>query len=473
MRINDLRARPVTIIGCALAAATLLVAACKDYSQDLLNPENPGLVGSDAVGSPAGAAALRVGAIGRVKLAVNCTSYECLWQEAGIMTDEFKNSDFQNTRQDIDQRSMTTDNPTVGANGGPYVAVTQSRGFIFSAIDAMKKYLPTNNADIAELYSSLAYTELAMAEAFCNGIPLGSTINGNVVVGTPLTNAQVYTIALAHTDTALALLTATDAGTVFIKNMTLILRARILVNQGQYAAAATAVNGIPTSYQYVWTSDPANNSDDNGIWGNISNTARMSVADSFDIVNGAPNTIRNALPFASANDPRVPVKTGQNNTPKIVAEDGSTPMFIQQIWGRDDPLPLASGIDARLYEAEAALQAGDYAGMMNILNTLRAAAPKIGVYQVPAMGPLTNATPTTKDAAATILFRERGFWTFGRGIRLGDLRRLIRQYGRTEDNVFPKGVYFKGGVYGVDVNMPVPDAERVNPNFTGCIDRKA
>ena len=72
-----------------------------------------------------------------------------------------------------------------------------------------------------------------------------------------------------------------------------------------------------------------------------------------------------------------------------------------------------------------------------------------------------------------MFFREKGFWTFGRGQRLGDLRRLIRQYGRTQDNVFPSGVYFKGGVYGSDVNFPVPDGEKINPAFTGCIDRKA
>ena len=159
-------------------------------------------------------------------------------------------------------------------------------------------------------------------------------------------------------------------------------------------------------------------------------------------------------------------------TPKVAAEDGSTPQFVQLIWGRDDPLPVSSGIDARLIEAEAQLQAANYTGMVATLNALRAAAPKIGNYQPTAMTALTT-TPATKDAAATLFFREKGFWTFGRGQRLGDLRRLIRQYGRTEDNVFPKGVYFKGGVYGSDVNMPVPDAEKVNPQFTGCIDRKA
>ena len=53
------------------------------------------------------------------------------------------------------------------------------------------------------------------------------------------------------------------------------------------------------------------------------------------------------------------------------------------------------------------------------------------------------------------------------------LRRLIRQYSRTQDKVFPSGVYFKGGTYGSDVNFPVPDGEKVNPAFQGCMDRKA
>ena len=85
----------------------------------------------------------------------------------------------------------------------------------------------------------------------------------------------------------------------------------------------------------------------------------------------------------------------------------------------------------------------------------------------------TLATPATKDAATSLLFREKAFWTFGRGQRLPDLRRLIRQYGRTEEQVFPSGVFFKGGTYGTDVNFPVPSSEQVNPLFSSCLDRKA
>ena len=50
---------------------------------------------------------------------------------------------------------------------------------------------------------------------------------------------------------------------------------------------------------------------------------------------------------------------------------------------------------------------------------------------------------------------------------------MIRQYKLTADQVLPTGNYYKGGAYGADVNFPVPDVERANPQFAGCIDRSA
>jgi hypothetical protein len=49
----------------------------------------------------------------------------------------------------------------------------------------------------------------------------------------------------------------------------------------------------------------------------------------------------------------------------------------------------------------------------------------------------------------------------------------VRQYSRAQNTVFPSGQHYKGGNYGSDVNFPVPDAELVNPQFHGCIDRNA
>ena len=101
--------------------------------------------------------------------------------------------------------------------------------------------------------------------------------------------------------------------------------------------------------------------------------------------------------------------------------------------------------------------------------------PPLGEVQPDATKLPALTTPATKDAAINLLFREKAFWEFGRGFRLGDLRRLVRQYNRPVDQVFPVGEHYRGGAYGPDVNLPVPQAEENNPELSGpaCIDRKA
>ena len=463
---SSYRARWAAVACGALVAA--LIGGC-DWKKTLLEPQNPGLIDESAVGSPAAALALKVGAIGRFKLLNNCGG-ECMWEEAGMLADEFKNSDFQPERQSVDQRQITTSNLTLSYN-----QVTTIRGYLRTAIAKMNQFAPTNTADIAELWMALAFTEMNMAEVYCNGIPLG-VLKGGVADYSdpsfkPLTNQEVYDVAFTHVDSALTILgAAADAASIDVRRASSIIKARILVNKAQFAAAAALVptGTVASTYQYMWTTQASSNSDDNGIWQINNNVARMTVSDSFDIIGGQKNQILNALPFASAGDPRVPVILNVGSP----AEDGTTPLFVQRIWqNRDDPIPLVSGIDARLIEAEAQLNVPNIAGMMTILNALRATPPRIGNFQPVAMAALP--APATQAAAVTLFFREKAFWTFLRGQRLGDLRRMIRQYGRTENVVFPKGNYLKGGTYGTDVNFPVPDIELPNPQFKGCIDRNA
>ena len=116
-----------------------------------------------------------------------------------------------------------------------------------------------------------------------------------------------------------------------------------------------------------------------------------------------------------------------------------------------------------MVEAEAALRTGDVTNFLAKLNVARAT--------VTGLAPLTDPGSTT--AREDLLFRERAFWMFSTGHRQGDLRRLIRQYNRPENTVFPTGVWFKGGPYGSDVNFPIPFSETNNPNFVQCTDRVA
>ena len=127
---------------------------------------------------------------------------------------------------------------------------------------------------------------------------------------------------------------------------------------------------------------------------------------------------------------------------------------------RTTSIRLASGTEARLIEAEGALQAGESAAALTILNALRSGA------SLPA---LSFAGQSAAQQRA-LLFRERGFWLYAESQRLGDFRRLLRApYNLSYAQVFPTGAYFKQGrQYSEQPSLPIPNEEENNPNFNGC-----
>ncbi len=65
-----------------------------------------------------------------------------------------------------------------------------------------------------------------------------------------------------------------------------------------------------------------------------------------------------------------------------------------------------------------------------------------------------------------LLFKERAYWMWLTSHRVGDLRRLMRQYNRSQAAAgWPTGSYFRGGTYGSHVSMLVPFDELNNPLF--------
>lgn len=455
------RVRGVARAG-VIAAAVLLLGACDRIKNDLLEAPDPDVISPGSVNSPEAAEALRIGAISRLR---NITAGgEGAWMLGGLLTDEWKSGDTFLQRNETDQRAIQENNANVqGMMREIYRARTTAR----EALIGLQTYKPTPTANLGQMYFVMGFSEITLAESFCNGTPLGDASTGVPVYGPPLSNQAVFQLALAHFDSALTQSAATDAFATGIRNSAAIGKARALMNLGQFAAAATAVASVPTNF--MSTATFALTSGDNQIWSLNNSAKRWVVGDSFDV---ATTLIPNALPFASAGDPRVKsTGTSTGTSPAGKAFDGSTNFIRQELWGRSEPTPIVSGIDARLYEAEAKLQANDFAGMMTILNALRAAPQNLGVVSTPVMPALP--VPATRDAAINVLFREAAFWTFGRGQRLGNLRRLIRQYQRSQANVFPTGTFFKGGTYGTDVNFPVTVDELNNPEFTGCTDRGA
>ena len=447
----------------ALAAGAaglgLMLGGCS-VKDELLAPQQPGVISPGDVIGPTGADGLYVGAVGNFKNALlgGSSNTETIWQFAGLMTDEFKSADTFSQRNDADQRTTQTNDAQLSPI---YTSLQQARGYSRTALGYLQQYKPTSsNAQQAEMLFTIAFAEMQLGEDFCNGIALGETVNGVPQYTAPLAAKDVFTAALARVDSGLALATGADAATMQVKNALLITKGRLLVDLGQFPAAAAAVAAVPVTFQYAGTYSQTTN--DNGWWIMTTSSKRYTVGDSVD----AAGRIDNAIPFVSAKDPRVPTTANGKGF------DTTTPFVGQSIWNRDDPIAIVDGLDGQLIQAEAKLNASDIAGMTAILNALRAVPPTQGIFKPSgALAPLT--APLTQDAAVSLYFREKAFWTFGRGQRLGDLRRLVRQYGRSQDKAYPSGTFFKNGSYGTRVAFPVPDRDKANQQFTGCMDTNA
>jgi starch-binding outer membrane protein, SusD/RagB family len=458
---------------CFVAVAFILIG-CSRLTDPLLNAHDPDNIPSGVTQGEAGAEGLRLGAVFRlvqVTAGADTSGKESVWLFGGFLTDEWKSGDTFAERIGADSRSVPESDDI---NERVYRDVQRARLAADQAIAALVAFKPTAKGEIGEMYFIKAYTLLELAESYCNGQALGSyDEQGKLVYGERVTNDALYQMALAATDAGLtAVGTANDALSVSARNALRVTKGRTLMDMKQYAQAATAVAAVSTDYEYLVTFK--NSSIINNIWELNIAEARYVVGDSVD----ALGVVKNAIPFVSSGDPRVPTDAGGR------AFDSTTPWVGQLIWskngpnlGDEDPVAVVNGIDARMIESEARLAAGDVAGWLSILNTLRTGPTKVS-EAVTIGGPIGEtlkplADPGTADKRLSLQFREKAFWTFGRGERLGDLRRLVRQYGRASEQVFPTGAYFKGGNYGPDVNLPVPQAELNNPNFKGCIDRGA
>ena len=439
-----------------MTAIALLTFGCSP--SDVLDVEDPDIINPSDVQSAAGANAVRLGALARFNSATS--GAEGLFLLGGLFSDEFVNGDSFIARQEIDQRVVTRENTFLtDANR----VLHRARLSAIQAIALLDEYNPTAPSwQTAEMFFVQAFVINLMAEHYCDGLVFSLVVDGREEYGSPVTTQAAFEEALVHTASGLARVTGTGTDDVRVRNALQILRGRILMNLNRPAEAASAVATVPTSFVYNMQHSQTTNS--NAFWSLNNNARRYSVGNSEGV---------NGMPFATANDPRVPVCVGASTACRAIGvtqairDDLSQPLHVQMLWtARETPVSILKGVDARLIEAEAQLRAGNAAGALATLNAARTT--------VSGLTPLTDAG--SADARINQLFREKAFWQFGRGFRTGDLRRLVRQYNRVQSAVFPTGAWHKGGNYGSDVNVPVPQAEQNNPNVNPqqtCINRNA
>jgi hypothetical protein len=444
------RGRPWRLAAAMLA--TGFVGACS--ADTVLDVVDPDVLNVGDFASPAGANPLRFGVIQDFAIAFS-GSQDGFIVMTGNLADEIYSTDTFDDRLLPNARRT---NENLPALDGTYRNLHRARSGASRTIGILREFTPNEGANIGEVYALRGFTEVFFAEMYCSGVPFSEEDGVTNTFGDPQTNQAILTRAVASFDSALA----AAGSNANIANLARVGKGRALLNLGQFAQAAAAVNGVPTSYRYQANHSAATGRQNNGIWQALTvNASRYAVRNN---EGGSP-----MVWLQTPADPRMPwaasTRTGFNGT--------ATNLPTQRKYlDRNSPVNIADGVEARLIELEAQLQANTAAARDAVfagLNNLRATAIS------PAVPPIATA-PTTQAAAVDLLFEERAYWMWLTGHRLGDLRRLIRQYGRTANSVFPTGDTPPGvaaNTYGTDVNFIIPFDERNNPKFTGCINRDA
>jgi hypothetical protein len=435
------------LAGRRIAPALLLAAALGCNPDAALQVDDTDVLTPDLLNTKAGLPALVAGTAADFQIGfsgggdLSNGGHEGIVNLSALFTDEFLHAETFPDRQGVDQRTVDGGN---GAVKGVFFDMARARAFADLASARFNQFDPggVGHADVLNLGG---YSYLLFAETFCSGVPFSTLTESGVDFGEPQTRDQMLQMALARFDSAAEYALARQ--NVSQQRLAQLGRSRALLNLGRFAEAAQAVAGIPTTFVYAIEGSSNSARQNNGVWNYTVNFFGFGVPDR----EGG-----NGLPLLEAGDPRAPFFDSGD-----VGFDGETHYFAQQKYpDKTSDVALASGIEARLTEAEVAMRNGDTGTMLSILNALR------GAVGLPDL-----ADPGSVTARQDLLFEERGFWTYLSGQRLGSLRRFVRQYNRRQEDVFPSGPYHKGGTYGTDVTLPVSADERNNPRFDACIDR--
>ena len=463
MATSPLARRPMGRVGPTVTLALLALlplSACD--TKKILAVTDPDVARPIVLTVPSALPALYAGAVGALGTAYNSSNSDVEQVHlSALLSDEFMNTETFPTRIEIDQRAQHIEN---GSLAGAFLDLNRARGLAQRAIAGFQKFAK-NSADSTgypEVLSIAGLSYVYFAENYCAAVPVSiQNDDGTFNFGAPLNTNQQLDSAIAKFNQSLAVTGSPLTPT--LKYLAQVGKGRALLDKGDYAGAAAAVAGVPTTFQYNYQHSETSTGQNNGTWNLTASVGRFGVAD---------NEGGNGLPFRSEGnitsptaDPRVANKLRPSSGGHGF-DGGPELQYVQLKYPlRSSPITVEDGVEARLIEAEAALKTGDAAGALTILNALRSNGALLSLrgYAAGSFAPLTmQATPA---AQLDQLFKERAYWLFLTSHRLGDLRRLIRQYGRSAEAVFPTGPYFKGGTYGTDVNSPVPQGEQNNPNY--------
>lgn len=390
-----------------------------------LDVEAPSRIPAGELENPARARLLLNGAIGDFECALG--SYVVA---SGMLSGEIVDATQTAARWSYERRNVRPDESLYSqgncAGLGVYTPISTARWTADNVLKNLEIWTDAQVADRTRLIATAAayagYSYILLGEGFCTAA---------VDAGPELTQAQVLEIAVQRFTRAIE--AAQAAGAEDILNMARVGRARALLDLGRVAEAGADAALVPESFDGVYASaSNASARRQNRIFAQT-NSGAISVAPEY----------RN-LTFGGVADPRVAVVDEEH-----VATDG-TPIFSQTKYTEfGSPTPIATWEEAQLILAEARLAAGNVQGAVDIINTLHERAG------LPAF--------SSSDPAVVMseIIEERKRELFLEGQRLADVARYDLPLTPAAGTA-----YRKGGTYGSQTCLPLPDVERLNnPNL--------
>lgn len=306
------------------------------------------------------------------------------------------------------------------------------------------------------------FSVLMLAENFCSGIPLSKAQFGkDIEYSSGLSTTELFKAAGHILDTASTLLEGHDS----YLSMARIGRMRAYMGEGLVDSAYAVSQSVDPQYAYeipyTRVSPPGNNVIPALFWTDTLGTNGVFMPRAVEIVNGEGNVGRQWFSRSpAAIDPRVPVSYTESGGDIIIPAIARPLKLI----GGTAPFPLARGVEALLVEAEYKLKNGS----ADWINSINRARNMIGMADTSA--------PASFDASVDLLFGERAAWLYLEGRRLGDLRRMVRQFSTSPYSIYPGGSYNRGpvaiAVYG-SAFVFTPDSQEYENNhkYSGCENR--
>ena len=409
---------------------SLPLSACGGFVDNLLEVDAPSRVIGGTLAIPGNAALLVSSAIADLECAL---AFYVL--SSALLGDELVDAQLAAATWDYDRRGFADGQGAYATNTcsstgnifGVYRPVATARWTADNVVTLLDGW---SDAEVADRQSLLAralaydgYAHVLLGEGFCT-----AAVDG----GPELTSAQILQRAEERFTRAIQM--AQESNQPDILNMSLVGRARVRLDLNRAAEAASDAAQVPTAFvqNASYTTASARSGNHVFRWNNRFFWASVDPKYQKLTVDGVP-------------DPRVPVDSSG-----LRGADAFTLVWRQGKYASEtSPIPIATGIEARLIEAEAA---GGQAAV-DIINTLRAR------HDLPAYTGSASA-----EAVRALIIDERRRELFLDGHHIHDIIRYQLPLTPAAGTSYP----LKGGTYGTTTCLLLPRIERDNnPSLQG------